>query len=74
MHTFLGPEQVREVETGGCTCSGAFQVLLLLRRRRILGSGWAGVMGGVRASSFRALSSLTLGCAGVWGGRDCESE
>jgi hypothetical protein len=65
MHTCLGPELVREVQTGGCTCSGAFQVRRRLRRRRMLGCGWAGVMGGVRGWSFRALASLTLGCAGV---------
>ena len=65
MHTFLGPELVREVQTGGCTCSGAFQVRRRLRRRRMLGCGWAGGMGGVRGWSFPALSSLTLGCAGV---------
>ena len=65
MHTFLGPELVREVQTGGCTCSGAFQVRLRRRRRRMLGCGWDGVMSGVRGWSFRALSSLTVGCAGV---------
>ena len=31
----------------------------------MLGCGWDGVMSGVRGWSFRALSSLTVGCAGV---------